>query len=111
MSFNFVTEIIKVVAASLGFVLSLALNDALKTSFDAMLAPDNLEEGDLQAKWSYAACAVIFVLICLYLLMACLQPKVAQSSLGCAHPWSWLVPLVGVILLLVIILPQALSRS
>uniref|UniRef100_A0A6C0BMN9 Uncharacterized protein n=1 Tax=viral metagenome TaxID=1070528 RepID=A0A6C0BMN9_9ZZZZ len=104
MSFNFGVETIKVLATSLGFLLALALNDAFKTSFDALFKEN---PNSLTSKWLYALSALIFTMMFLFLLLGCLQPKLAKKTVRCVHPWSWLVPVLGVAALLLIILPTA----
>ena len=110
--FNFGVQIVTVITASLGFVLSLALNDAFKLSFDAMLSPGTVGSKALGASWSYAMAALVFVLTLLFVLLSCLQPKLAEKpSTKCKGKAAWAVPLGGGLLLALIIILSATIPS
>lgn len=105
---NILTESINVFTAAFGFIISLALNDALKISFDWALTTNDVDKAKYQtqlfSKWIYALCALIFVVMSLFFLF-CLKAKVAPLTIACRWQTSLVVLGVGVgILALIIIL-------
>jgi hypothetical protein len=105
--FNFGESLVDVTAASLGFALSLSLNEALKLSFDALLKPESTRDtSGLLPAWIYALCMFVTVLTLLFVLLGCLRP--AASSLfrktACSGTSRFVVPLTGFALLATIVL-------
>lgn len=106
-----ILNLITVISASLGFVLSLALNDAFKLSFDAMLKK-NVSRRALESNWIYALCCLLFVFALLYILNGCVAPALSKTTLACTHPWSWLFPTILLsVMIVVIILASTLSEK
>ena len=59
------STILTVSILALGFLVSFALNQALKETFEQMFPKSD----ELSAKWSYAFCCVSAVIIIIFLLM------------------------------------------
>lgn len=134
--FNFGVSVIDVVSASLGFVLSLALNEAFSLSFKALLRPPETEEekmrrilrergegedddserdeedSDLQSAWLYAFSILILVTMLLFVLLGCTKPHLLDSNnipKGCSKNAKRIILPVGTFILLsIIIIPRVI---
>jgi hypothetical protein len=104
-SYNFGHSIISVVATSLGFILSMSLNEAFKLSFQFLINnnKNNEHKDELQSAWIYAIFSTIFIITLLYVLLGCIKPTI-KTNLPCKSPWSWLIPLISAVILIGIVL-------
>ena len=109
---NFGCAVIDAFTASLSFVLSLSLNNAMKLSFDAMLKAQPIEKEELASAWLYALTSLLFIMTLFFILLGCVKPLLRRNaSLTCTHPWNWVVPLIGVVLIIAIVLPLSLIKD
>lgn len=112
--YNFNVSLLDVVNASLGFVMSLALNEALSLSFQRLAYPTDpdVEDPDLLAAWLYALAMLVGVLVTLFLLNGCIKPILdAKINITCQGYKRWLVPLIGVILVGIILAIPSMIRK
>ena len=86
--FNVGGALVHVFAASLGFVLALAMNEALSKSFSVVIPAPGVvvaTEEEIGGAWIYAVVMLVVVILCLYLLMSCVRKWLVKktSGLGC----------------------------
>lgn len=75
--FNPIKQVIVVITASIGFIISLSLNEALKATFD--LIP-TVSVSKIGAAWIYAVVALTVGILALWLIYGAIQPVVTAKK-------------------------------